>query len=288
MESGDTAQAITSPKSFSVAIVGGGISGLVLAVGLQRRNIPITLYEAAARFGEIGAGVSFGPNAVDAMILIDPAIRKGFDNRATYNQWESSRSSWFDFRVGDDRWKENHSNSADRLGPGEWFYQLANSTGQSSVHRAHFLDEMVKLLKGDVARFGKRLVDFDHLESGDVRLRFQDGTEAIHDAVIGCDGIKSKMREVLLGRNHPCTPAVFSGKYAYRGLIPMEEAVELLGDELARNSQMYTGYHGHLLTFPIEKGKTMNGQSSLCVCRLCHLRVCITPTTTAAHLTPNS
>jgi salicylate hydroxylase len=38
----------------------------------------------------------------------------------------------------------------------------------------------------------------------------------------------------------------------------MEEAVKLLGDEVARNSQMYLGYHGHLLTFPIQKGKTMN------------------------------
>jgi hypothetical protein len=33
-----------------------------------------------------------------------------------------------------------------------------------------------------------------------------------------------------------------------------------LGDDVARNSQMYLGYHGHLLTFPIEHGKTMNGK----------------------------
>lgn len=259
MASGNISQSAAPPKRFSIAIIGGGISGLVLAVGLQRKNIPITLYEAAANFGEIGAGVSFGPNAVDAMTLIDPAIKEGFDNRATYNQWESSRRSWFDFRVGDDRWKKKNCDSVEQLGPGGWFYQLANSTGQSSVHRAHFLDEMVKLLEGDVARFGKRLTDFDHLENGDVRLKFQDGTKAVHDAVIGCDGIKSKMREVLLGSEHPSTRAVFSGKYAYRGLIPMDRAVELLGDELARNSQMYNGYHGHVLTFPIEKGKTMNG-----------------------------
>lgn len=32
----------------------------------------------------------------------------------------------------------------------------------------------------------------------------------------------------------------------------------LMGDELARNSQMYVGYHGHVLTFPIEKGEIMN------------------------------
>ncbi len=38
----------------------------------------------------------------------------------------------------------------------------------------------------------------------------------------------------------------------------MEKAAEALGDGLARNSQMYMGRHGHVLTFPIENGKTMN------------------------------
>lgn len=38
----------------------------------------------------------------------------------------------------------------------------------------------------------------------------------------------------------------------------MDKAATLLGDELARNSQMYLGRGGHILTFPIENGKTMN------------------------------
>jgi salicylate hydroxylase len=62
----------------------------------------------------------------------------------------------------------------------------------------------------------------------------------------------------LLGEDHEATNPTFTGKYAYRGLIQMEKAVEAIGDELARNSQMYLGRHGHILTFPIEKGKTMN------------------------------
>lgn len=38
----------------------------------------------------------------------------------------------------------------------------------------------------------------------------------------------------------------------------MNKAKELLGDELAQNSTMHLGYNGHVLTFPIERGKTMN------------------------------
>lgn len=62
----------------------------------------------------------------------------------------------------------------------------------------------------------------------------------------------------MLGEDHPATNPVFSGVYAYRGLIPMDKAVAAVGEEFARNSQMYLGHKGHMLTFPIEKGDTMN------------------------------
>ena len=89
-------------------------------------------------------------------------------------------------------------------------------------------------------------------------LTFQDGSTAEADAVIGCDGVKSRTRQILLGEDHESTNPTFTGKYAYRGLIPMEKAAKALGDALARNSQMYLGRHGHVLTFPIENGETMN------------------------------
>jgi 2-polyprenyl-6-methoxyphenol hydroxylase-like FAD-dependent oxidoreductase len=38
---------MATPKPFNIAIVGGGITGLTLAIALQQHNIPITIYEAA-------------------------------------------------------------------------------------------------------------------------------------------------------------------------------------------------------------------------------------------------
>jgi salicylate hydroxylase len=237
-------------------IAGGGIGGLCMTIGLLHQNIPCTLYESAPAFAEIGAGVAFGPNATAAMSLIDPDIKTGYDRQETVNAFPEKLHSWFDFRIGmrEDAWKEMKAPAPE----GQKIAQVwTGGSGQSSVHRAHFLDELIKLVPDGVAKFGKRVENVEKVD-GKMRLTFHDGSTAEADAVIGCDGVKSRTRQILLGENHPAAHPVFTGKYAYRGLIPMEKAVKVIGDELARNSQMYMGHHGHLLTFPIEKGQTMN------------------------------
>ncbi|KAI8630024.1 mannitol 1-phosphate dehydrogenase 2 [Xylariaceae sp. FL1651] len=260
-----TMSASSSTKPFNLAIVGGGITGLTLAISLLQHNVPITVYESAAQFGEIGAGVGFGPNAVKAMSLISPQMKEAY-HRCRTSQWPSKHSVWFTVRVGDRR-KAGKDETFEYKGQqgfkiGDQLFEvhypnLDEIGGVGGVHRAHFLDQLVQLIPESVARFGKRLVNINKAtDSDDVILHFADGTTAQHTAVLGCDGIKSQTRKILLGSDD--WKPVFSGKCAYRGLVPMAKAIELLGDEKAMNSQIYFGYHGHILTFPIEKGKTMN------------------------------
>ncbi|EMD96939.1 hypothetical protein COCC4DRAFT_142310 [Bipolaris maydis ATCC 48331] len=256
------ASADSPSKPYSLAIVGGGISGLALAIALLQHNVPLTIYEAASHFGEIGAGVAFGPNAGRAMEHMSPKIYQAFLKCKTGNAYESKANSWFTVRVGDARKadKDGYVREGKKVGDPVFEILLPPGGERGGVYRAHFLDELVKDVPDHVAKFDKRLVDMEEAGdgSGDMVLKFADGSTAQHTAVIGCDGIKSLTRKWLLGRDNPASEAVFSGKYAYRGLIPMDEAVELLGDEAARNSQMFLGYHGHLLTFPISHGKIMN------------------------------
>ena len=246
----------STQKPLDIAIIGGGIAGLTLAIGLLKRNIQVTVYESAHHFGEIGAGVAFGPNSTRAMALIDPSVKQGFDNCATSNQWESKQDTWFEFRYGQDE------EGAAEPRTGKLFHRLSCPNGQATAHRAKFLDEMIKLIPGDIARFGKRLVSVKDLGDKGVHLKFRDGTEATHTAVIGCDGIKSETRKYVLGHDNPKAYAQWTGKYCHRGLAPMEKAVEAIGEELAMNNQMYLGRHGHILTFPVEKGETYNGKST--------------------------
>lgn len=221
---------MSSPQSIDYAIIGGGIGGLCLGLALVHRGIPVHIYEAAHHFGEIGAGVSFTPNAVQAMQLCHPAVRAAFEKVCTRNQWPSKAQVWFD--AYDGRVAGEPDESGFRFG-------IETALGQNGVHRAHFLDELVKSFPAERASFGKRLERYEKGADGNFLLHFRDGTTATAHAIIGCDGIKSHVRASLFGAEHPCAHPSYTHKYAYRALAPMEEAVAAVGEEKAKNACAY-------------------------------------------------
>lgn len=243
-----------------IAIVGGGIAGVTLALGLVSRGIPCKVYEQGHGFAEIGAGVAFAPNSIRAMKACDPNVYTAFKAVATHNLWESKcadvaqgrKGLYFDFLDGYHESEDDNQSSKP-------LFSLWNDEGANSVHRAHFLDEMVKFVPKDIAAFRKRV---EKVEEGDeqdpVILHFADGTTATADAVVGADGVKSHVRQSLLGAEKPESHANYTYKYAYRGLIPMDKAIAELGEDMAVNSKMHLGPDGHILTFPIDKGETLN------------------------------
>jgi len=215
------------------AIIGGGIAGLTLGIALHKRNISVKIYEAAAHFGEIGAGVAFTRNAVEAMSICDPGVYAAFDKVVTRNQWSNKQDVWFDFLDG-------MKQEGQEVGHQEEEFTIKSSVGMNGVHRAAFLDEMVKLVaKDNLAEFGKRLEGIEEIEGGKLKMKFKDGTEAVADAVIGCDGIKSRVRHILVGGDSPMANHNYTYKYAYRGLIDMDKAVEAVGEERAKNAVMW-------------------------------------------------
>jgi salicylate hydroxylase len=148
-----------SKKTFQIAIIGGIISGVTLAIGMHKRGIPVTIYEQAHAFGEIGAGVDFSPNAVHAMKLVDKCVYDAFEEVATHNPWESKSKVWFDFLDGTAGGRE-----ALKI-----LFSLEDVCGQNVVHRAHFLDAMLKYLPRDIAHFRKHLDDVvEDSETGEV------------------------------------------------------------------------------------------------------------------------
>ncbi|KAI9712689.1 MAG: hypothetical protein M1820_001310 [Bogoriella megaspora] len=192
------------------------------------------------------------------MQLLHPGVAAAYMRHATFQADRGAREArvWSFYRMGmDGKGGSNGLKAGDRVA------EVRGRVERSSVHRARFLDGMVELVPDGCVTFGKRVVDVRDLGCGNgegkLEVEFADGTKVAVDAVVGCDGVKSRVRQIVLDGEEQPEP-VFTGKYAYRGLVPMNEAVEALGELTAQNAHFHWGYDGHVLTFPIEHGETMN------------------------------
>ncbi|KAF2462859.1 mannitol 1-phosphate dehydrogenase [Lindgomyces ingoldianus] len=246
--------------SQEIAIVGGGLGGLALAIGLLKHHVNVHIYESAAAFSETGAGVAFGPNSTRALGLIHDALLEGYKKHATFNENRDHDHTFLSFRWGMDEKKEGGNKAGDLM----WHLEdLWNTEGaqkldvrtRSCIHRARLLDELVALLPQGITSFRKNFVSAEEQLDGSVKLYFADGTTALASAVIGCDGIKSQAREIVCG---PSVQATYVGEYAYRAMVPKADAEKALGKELARNGQLYCGYGAYVVTYPVEHGDFTN------------------------------
>ena len=88
----------STEKTIRIAIVGGGIGGLCLALGiLEKSHLDVQVYEAAPSFSEIGAGVAFARNSAQALTLIGPTASQALDKIST---GETSQSGTYnDYKV---------------------------------------------------------------------------------------------------------------------------------------------------------------------------------------------
>ena len=233
-------------RELRVAIVGGGIGGVCTAIALlQYPNVRVDIYEAAPQFSEIGAGVLVGPNAQRALKLISSVAHEAYTHLRTRNMDPKHKNNWYEFRFA--------------TGPnaGKTITKVQSETGQSSIHRAKFLESLVELIPEDIAHLGKRLEFIDESDE-DVTMRFEDGTTAKADCVVGADGIHSHTRRLVFPDTWQKYEPRFSGVVAYRGLIAMNEARRIMGDELAMNSFTYCGKDTVTASFPIDFGETFN------------------------------
>ncbi|KAE9369302.1 FAD/NAD(P)-binding domain-containing protein [Stipitochalara longipes BDJ] len=243
----------SSSPPLSIAIIGAGIAGITLAIALSEHNptLSLTIYESRREFSEVSAGVGFGPNALKAMALISPKLVAAYDKVKTPNKWPEKDHLWYDFRWAD---------------TGKLLMQVESEKGfaHCNASRVHLLASFVDLVPRTVkVEFGKRVIDVQDFDvglsegTGKTRIRFEDGTDAFADAVVGCDGIRSACRRILLGENEESARAVYSGKYAYRKVVEMKKAVKAVGPEV-ENRQMYLGHGRHVLTFAIRGGQMLN------------------------------
>ena len=219
----------------SLLVVGGGMAGLSAALVAQRAGLEVTLLEQASEFSEVGAGIQLGPNAV--RVLHDWGLEVELRAVAAFPEA---------LRVRDAR----SGGLLGRLTLGE---AMRSRYGQpyATIHRADLHRILLQQIEGSVdCRLQQRMQGFEQDDKG-VRLLAEDGTRYQADALLGCDGLWSRVRAQLLADGKP----VFGGDLAYRGLVRMAD----LPPDLSRNEVTAWLAPGlHAVHYPVCSGDWMN------------------------------
>jgi salicylate hydroxylase len=221
-----------------ILIAGGGIGGLAAAHALARKGMPVRVLEQAPEFREIGAGIQLGPNVFAALerlglkeaVLADVHRPPAMEMRCALSGESVTRIPL------DDRRFLNK------------FKQPYAVTHRHDLHSV-FIDacrsnNLVSL------ETGRTVEDFDQDDEG-VTLTLQSGERIRGRALIGCDGMWSRVRDKVVGDGKP----LVSGHIAYRAVLERDEVPK---DLWSPDVILWAGPRTHLVHYPLRRGEIYN------------------------------
>jgi len=223
--------------SGKIVIAGGGIGGLATARALSLAGRRSVVLEQAPEFAEIGAGIQMGPNGFRMLERL--GMRDAFDDLAVFPD---------DLIVMDGISAEEITRIPVKGDFTERFGQPYALVHRADIHRALLgvcvADPNIEL------RPGCTVADFTSSAHG-VSVTMQGGQVIAADALIGADGLWSRVRERIVGDGPPRV----SGHIAYRAVLPIEDVEE----EYRKNAMMlWAGPRNHLVQYPLRGGKLFN------------------------------
>jgi 2-polyprenyl-6-methoxyphenol hydroxylase-like FAD-dependent oxidoreductase len=180
-----------------VVIVGGGIGGLAAALALAREGFEPAVYEQAPELLEVGAGIAVWPNAFRVL------------ERLGLGAAVLARAG----RINEARWMGRDGRLYKR-------FPFPDSGAPAvALRRADLQSALRGALPEGALRLGKTFVGFD-AEGNELRVRFDDGSEAACDLLVGADGLHSRVRAQMFGGG----PPVYRGYNVWRGVARLEHA----------------------------------------------------------------
>lgn len=219
-----------------VLVVGGGIGGLAAALSIAREGYDVKILEQASVIAEIGAGVQFGPNAFAAF----DALGLGEETR--------SHAVFTDNMIMMDA---VDGKEVAKIPVGEAFRKRFGNP-YAVTHRADVHTSLLNAVKKtDRIEFvtSARVVDLKQTNES-VTAIDQDGKTYEGSALIGADGVKSMIREKLVGD----APRV-SGHVVYRAVIDAKDfPVEMQWNAPA----LWVGPNCHVVHYPLRAGEQYN------------------------------
>jgi 2-polyprenyl-6-methoxyphenol hydroxylase-like FAD-dependent oxidoreductase len=192
-------------RKLQIIIIGAGTGGLSLAHGLRAANIDVRVFERDQETTDRAQGYRLTINATGARALRSCLPRENFERYIAASAKVSTGVSFFDHQL--------HRLLSIDLPP----------TDQSAPDAARPISRTAlrqTLLEGldEVVAFGKTFVDFETLPDGQAIARFEDGSTAQGDLLIGADGASSRVRRQLL----PQAQRMNTGLVMISGKVPLD------------------------------------------------------------------
>lgn len=220
-------------------IAGGGIGGLACALAIGRAGLPAVVLEQADAFGEVGAGLQLGPNAV--RVLAEWGLMAELETCAAFPSALVVRDA--------------HDGAA-RLGHLRLGAMAVVRHGHpyATLHRADLhgllLAAVRGLAPGVSLRLGARLASFASDPSG-VQVTLEGGERMAGEVLVGCDGLWSRVRSQLLD----APPPRATGHLAYRGMVRAADLPAALRRHVVT---AWLGPRLHVVHYPVRRGECFN------------------------------
>ena len=219
----------------SVLVVGAGIGGVSAALALARGGRAVRILEAAPELEEVGAGIQLGPNAT--RVLDELGVFEALRPVAVH----PLELVYMDALSGQ---------RITSLDLGEAFLERYGHP-YIVVHRHDVHQRLLDacLAHGVTIATDQRVVDVEDLETR-ARVRCENGSEHEADVLVGADGLRSRVRELIDDappRRHPYV--------AYRGTLPTREHHLHAG---ADAMVMWVGPGLHMVQYKVRAGDLYN------------------------------
>ncbi|MGY0830327.1 3-hydroxybenzoate 6-monooxygenase [Azospirillum argentinense] len=220
-----------------ILIAGGGIGGLAAALGLARKGFRSIVLEQAPELGEIGAGIQIGPNAFHAFDYL------GVGDAAR------AKAVYIDHLVLMDAVRDERIAAIPLDEP----FRRRFKNPYAVVHRADL--HMVLLdacrTSGLIELRTSSSVERYEQDGASVTVTLGDGGRLTGSALVGADGLRSKVRAQVVGDAQPRV----SGHTTFRSVIPTEQMPEDLRWNAAT---LWAGPKCHIVHYPLKGGKVFN------------------------------
>jgi len=226
-------------RSRTLIVAGAGIGGLSAAIALSRVGYRVIALERAAKLEEIGAGIQLSPNAthaLDALGVLD-ALRP--------HAIEPHMLVVSDGARGEELARVDLSAAGKRFGAPFLLVARADLQRALATAAADNMDITIEQ--------GTELADFaDHTRGVTVSAKKAgESSEQSGAALIGADGLRSRVRAQLFGRSAP----QFHRLVAWRALIPAKDLPALYTEPVVR---LWLGAGAHVVHYPVANGEMVN------------------------------